>query len=100
MYKLSYKVIPLSAFFGQPTSKAAPKIDFIELLTFEKQKTSPEFFNVMDFTLKYKNIHPNKKLINKFKQIGIILGQLLASKNKYKLTSLKVSYHLQNHFDQ
>ena len=54
----------------------------------------------MDFTLKYENIHPNKKLINKFKQIGIILGQLLASKNKYKLTSLKVSYHLQNHFDQ
>lgn len=100
MYKLSYKVIPLSAFFGQPTSKAAPKIDFIELLTFEKQKTSPEFFNVMDFTLKYENIHPNKKLINKFKQIGIILGQLLASKNKYQLTSLKVSYHLQNHFDQ
>lgn len=54
----------------------------------------------MDFTSKYENIYPNKKLINKFKQIGIILGQLLASKNKYQLTSLKVSYHLQNHFDQ
>ena len=61
MYKLSYNVTPLSDFFCLPTPKAVPKIDFIELLIFEKQKTLPEFFNVMDFTLKYENIHPNKK---------------------------------------
>lgn len=43
-----YKVQPLSAFLDQPAAKAAPAIDFIQPLTPETQKTSLDFFKVLD----------------------------------------------------
>ena len=46
-----YKVQPLSAFLGTAAPKAAPAIDFIKPLTPETQKTSPEFFNILNFIL-------------------------------------------------
>jgi hypothetical protein len=46
-----YKVQPLSAFLGQPAPKAAPAIDFIKPLTPAEEKTSPQFFNILNFVL-------------------------------------------------
>ena len=71
-----YKITPLSTFLATKAPKAAPKINFIEPLPLEKQKTSPEFFNIMNFTLQYANVHPDeKKLVDSFKQIGVVPGK-------------------------
>src|SRR5881392_2661388 len=43
-----YKVQPLSAFLWQPAAKAAPAINFIKPLTPAEEKTSPQFFNVLN----------------------------------------------------
>src|SRR5437868_5697165 len=46
-----YKAQTLSAFLGQPAPKAAPAIDFIKPLSPAEEKTSPEFFNILNFVL-------------------------------------------------
>lgn len=71
-----YKVTPLSAFQGKKSPKAAPKINFIQPLTAEQQKSSPEFFNILNFALQYAKIHPSEKaMLKDFEQIGIKPGQ-------------------------
>lgn len=53
----NYKAIPLSQFLGEaastPAPMTAPAIDFMKPLTREDQKSSPEFFNVLNFVLKF-----------------------------------------------
>lgn len=67
-----YKVQPLSAFQGEPAPKAAPAIDFIKPLTPEAQRTSPEFYNILDFVLQFCPTHPSEKeLMARFARIGI-----------------------------
>ena len=44
-----FKVQTLSSFLGTPAPQAAPAIDFIKPLTVETQKTSLEFFNILNF---------------------------------------------------
>jgi hypothetical protein len=71
-----YKVQPLSAFLGQPAPKPAPTIDFIKPLTPETQKTSPEFFNVLNFVLKFSPTVPSEKeLMERFAKVGIGAGK-------------------------
>jgi len=71
-----YKVQPLSAFLGQPAPKAAPAIDFIKPLTPEAQRTSPEFFNILNFTLQFCPTQPSEKeLMARFARIGIGAGK-------------------------
>ena len=71
-----YKVQPLSAFLGQPAPKAAPVIDFIKPLTPEAQKTSPQFFNILNFTLQFCPTHPSEKeLMARFSRIGVAAGK-------------------------
>jgi hypothetical protein len=48
-----YKVQTLSSFLGTPPPKAAPVVDFIKPLTQEEQKTSLEFFNILNFVLQF-----------------------------------------------
>ena len=48
-----YKVQTLSAFLGQPAPKVPPAIDFIKPLTAAEQRTSPEFFNILNFVLQF-----------------------------------------------
>ena len=48
-----YKAEPLSAFLGQQAPTAAPAIDFIKPLTPDQEKTSLEFFNVLNFILQF-----------------------------------------------
>jgi len=46
-----YTAQPLSAFLGQPAPPAAPTLDFPAALTPDEQKTSPAFFELLDFLL-------------------------------------------------
>jgi hypothetical protein len=71
-----YQVQPLSAFLGQPGPKAAPAIDFIAPLTPATQKTSPAFFNVLNFVLQFCPTHPSEKaLMARFAEIGVGAGK-------------------------
>jgi hypothetical protein len=71
-----YQVRPLSAFLGQPAPKTAPAIDFIKPLTPEAQKTSPEFFNILNFVLKFCPTHTSeKKLMARFARIDVGAGK-------------------------
>jgi hypothetical protein len=71
-----YKVQTLSAFLGQPAPKAAPAIDFIKPLTPEAQKTSPEFFNILNFVLQFCPTVPSEvELMARFAKIGVGAGK-------------------------
>ncbi|HEY0503394.1 MAG TPA: DUF1254 domain-containing protein [Lysobacter sp.] len=67
-----YKVQPLSAFLGQPAPPPAPAIDFIKPLTNEQERTSPEFFEVLNFLLRYAPTVPSEvELMQRFGKLGI-----------------------------
>jgi hypothetical protein len=71
-----YKVQPLSAFLGQPAPKAAPAISFVAPLTPETQKTSLEFFRVMNFVLGFCPTHSSEKaLMERFAKIDVGPGK-------------------------
>jgi hypothetical protein len=71
-----YKVQPLSAFLGQPAAKAAPPIDFIKPLTPAEEKTSPQFFNILNFVLQFCPTVPSEEaLMTRFAKIGIGAGK-------------------------
>lgn len=71
-----YKVQPLSAFLGRPAPSAAPKIDFIKPLTPAEQKTSPEFFNILNFILQFCPTVPSEQdLMTRFSKIGVSAGK-------------------------
>jgi hypothetical protein len=71
-----FKVQTLSAFLGQPAPKAAPAIDFIKPLTPEAQRTSLDFFNILNFVLRYCPTDPSEvELMKRFAKIGVGGGQ-------------------------
>ena len=71
-----YKVQTLSAFLGQPAPKAAPAIDFIKPLTPAEEKTSPQFFNILNFVLQFCPTVPSEKaLMARFAKIGVGAGK-------------------------
>ena len=71
-----YKVEPLSAFLGTAAPKAAPAIDFIKPLTPETQKTSLEFFNILNFVLQFCPTDPSEtELMARFAMIGVGAGK-------------------------
>jgi hypothetical protein len=71
-----YKVEPLSRFLGQAAPPAAPAIDFIQPLTADAQRTSPEFFNILNFVLRFCPTHPSEtELMARFAEIGIGAGK-------------------------
>jgi len=71
-----YKAQPLSAFLGQPAPADAPKIEFTKPLTPDEQKTSPEFFRVLNFALQFCPTHPSeKKLMARFAKLDIGAGK-------------------------
>ena len=71
-----YKVQRLSEFLGAAASKDTSAIDFIKPLTPETQKTSPEFFNILNFILKFCPTDPSEtKLMARFAKIGVGAGQ-------------------------
>jgi hypothetical protein len=71
-----YKVQPLSAFLGQPAPIAAPAIDFIKPLTPAEEKTSLQFFNILNFVLQFCPTVPSEKaLMARFAKIGVGAGK-------------------------
>jgi hypothetical protein len=71
-----YKAEPLSKFLGQPTPEAAPVIDFIKPLTPDEERTSPEFFNILNFVLQFCPTDPSEtELMARFAKIGIGAGK-------------------------
>jgi hypothetical protein len=71
-----YKAQPLSVFLGKSTPKAAPKINFIQPLTSDEEKTSFEFFNILNFVLQFCPTNPTEKeLMARFAKIGVGAGK-------------------------
>src|SRR5580692_11076380 len=71
-----YKVQPLSAFLGTSPPTVAPAIDFIKPLTPETQKTSLEFFNIVNFVLQFcPTVQSEKALMAQFARIGVGAGK-------------------------
>jgi len=71
-----YKVQPLSEFLAGSAPKAAPVIDFMKPLTPEAQKSSPEFFNVLNFILKFCPTDPSEtELMARLAKIGVGAGK-------------------------
>ena len=67
-----YQVQPLSAFLNQPPPAAAPPIDFVPPLTPDQQKTSPQFFEILNFALRFAPALPaEKEMRARFATIGI-----------------------------
>ncbi|QRM56205.1 DUF1254 domain-containing protein [Sinorhizobium sp. BG8] len=71
-----YKAEPLSKFLGQPTPQAAPSINFIEPLTAADEKTSLDFFSILNFILQFCPTDPSEtELMARFSKIGIGAGK-------------------------
>ncbi|MDT7796059.1 MAG: hypothetical protein QOD59_5500 [Mycobacterium sp.] len=67
-----YQVQPLSAYLNQPPPAPAPPIDFVPPLTPDQQKTSPQFFQILGFALRFAPTLPSEKdLRARFETIGI-----------------------------
>jgi hypothetical protein len=67
-----YQVQPLSAYLNQPAPPPAPPIDFAPPLTPDQEKTSPQFFEILGFALRFAPALPSDKdLRARFESIGI-----------------------------
>jgi hypothetical protein len=70
-----YTVKPLSAFLGEPSPPPAPAINFIKPLSPDAQRTSFEFFKLLNFTLQFCPTHPSEtELMSRFAKIGVGAG--------------------------
>jgi hypothetical protein len=71
-----YQVQTLSQYLGKPVPAAAPAIDFIQALSAQEERTSPEFFNELNFILQFCPPHPSEKeLMARFAKLGIGPGK-------------------------
>jgi hypothetical protein len=67
-----YQVTPLSVYLNQPPPAPAPPIDFVPPLAPDQQKTSPQFFEIMNFVLRFAPTLPAEKgMRDRFATIGI-----------------------------
>lgn len=73
-----YKLQPLSQFLGKPAPPSPAPVDFIKPLTPDQERTSLEFFNVLNFVLRFSSTHPSEKeLMARFASIGVGAGKNL-----------------------
>lgn len=71
-----YRVQPLSQFLGKKPPKAAPPVAFIQPLTAEQQRTAPQFYDVLNFVLRYTPTHPTEQaLMARFARLDIGAGR-------------------------
>lgn len=69
-----YSVQPLSRYTNTPPPAASP-MAFVPPLSVEAQKTSPEFFSVLNFLLQFAPTHPSEaRLMERFARHGIGAG--------------------------
>jgi len=73
-----YKAEPLSAFLGKSAPPAASAVDFIKPLTPAEQRSSLEFFNILNFVLRFTPTNPSEKeLMARFARIGVGGGRTI-----------------------
>lgn len=71
-----YRVEPLSTFMGQAAPAPAPAVDFVKPLTATEEKTSPEFFKVLNFILGFCPTNASEKdLMARFAKINVGAGK-------------------------
>jgi hypothetical protein len=67
-----YEAQTLSAFLGTATPKAVPVIDFIKPLTPQEEKSSLQFFDILNFVLQFCPTNPSEaELMARFAKIDI-----------------------------
>ncbi len=67
-----YKVQPLSAYLGKRTPAAPPAPDFVKPLTVAEERTSLEFFRILNFVLSLSPTHPSERqLMERFARLGV-----------------------------
>lgn len=70
-----YKVQPLSAFLGTAAPTAAPPADFVSPLQPEEQKSSLDFFQILNAALQFCPVNPTEaELRARFSRIGVGSG--------------------------
>jgi hypothetical protein len=73
-----YKTQTLSAFLGTAAPKAAPAIDFIKPLTPAEEKTSLQFFNILNFVRQFCPTDPSEtELMGRFAKFGVGAGKTM-----------------------
>ena len=71
-----YKVQPLSQFLHQPTPATAPAINFIKPLSADAERTSLDFFSILNFVLQFCPTNPSEAALRaRFAKIGINVGK-------------------------
>jgi hypothetical protein len=71
-----YRAQPLSEFLGQTAPKAAPAIDFVKPLSPDNQKTSLQFFSILNATLGIApTVASERELMSRFEKIGVGAGR-------------------------
>ncbi len=72
----NYTVQPLSQFTGTTPPPPAAAVDFMKPLPADAQKTSPEFFTLLDFLFQFTPTHPSETaLMERFARAGLGPGQ-------------------------
>lgn len=67
-----YQVRPLSGFLKQPPPPPAPPIDFVAPLSAQDERTSPKFFEILNFAMKFAPAQPAEEVMRqRFATIGI-----------------------------
>jgi hypothetical protein len=75
-----YKVQTLSQYLGERAPAAAPPVDFPKPLTVAEERTSPEFFDILNFVLQFCPTNPSEQsLMARFAKIGIGSGKTFAA---------------------
>jgi hypothetical protein len=71
-----YQAEPLSSFLGKPAPAAAPAVNWVEPLSPQEQRSSPEFFGILSFLLQFTAPHPSETaLLARFARIGVQAGK-------------------------
>jgi hypothetical protein len=73
-----YRAQQLSAFLGHPGPPAVAKVNLVKPLSPTDQKTSLEFFNILNFVLQFCPTQPSEiELMERFETIGIGAGKTI-----------------------
>jgi hypothetical protein len=71
-----YKVATLSQFLAHPAPSAPPSVNFIKPLSADEERSSPEFFNILNFILRFCPLQPSEaELMERFAKLGIGAGK-------------------------
>jgi hypothetical protein len=71
-----YRVQTLSQFLGKTPPPPATRIDFVAPLSAEEQRTSPRFFEILNFVLGFCPTHPSEVALHeRFARLGIGAGK-------------------------